>query len=154
MKRRGLLLPRVEYPPLVSCAPCAPLLSVWGGLEGQIIAFRDKGCGRGRVQSSVGLLEIRAREAKRDKSRSMITNPEMGAEMRSNTLRVRVPISSPWSPGCIYTNLDASFDNTKIDHGNGIVDAEQIATKYLNDLGLKAGDKEVRDAVHFPSHIL
>jgi hypothetical protein len=53
MKRRGLLLPRVDYPPLVSCAPCAPLLSLWGGLEGLGSTFRDGGDGRGHVQSSV-----------------------------------------------------------------------------------------------------
>jgi hypothetical protein len=69
IKRGGLLLPRVDYPPLVFCAPCAPLLSLWEGPEGQGSTFRDGGCGRGRVQSSVGQLEMRAREAAGDKVR-------------------------------------------------------------------------------------
>jgi hypothetical protein len=47
IKRCSLHLPLAKHPPLLSCAPCAPLLSLWGGPEGQIIAFCDGGCGRG-----------------------------------------------------------------------------------------------------------
>jgi hypothetical protein len=60
------ILPLAEYPPLISCAPCAPLLSVWGEPKAPIIDFHNGGCGSGRVQNSVGQFQMRASEAAGD----------------------------------------------------------------------------------------
>jgi hypothetical protein len=68
-KRCSSHLPAPNHPPLIFCAPRAPLLSLWESPGGQGSTFRDGGCGRGRVQSSVGQLEMRAREAAGDKVR-------------------------------------------------------------------------------------